>query len=145
MPTKLIHDGYTRDGFIASLEHDMDSLRFRYRPMLPEDVDTVLAETKNVPPRLAIQLMAATVAERLVSWDATDVNDQTATIDATNVGSLPRRVFLQLFNIVTGLMASDPIPNATKQESDEMITRLWKATGDGKPAGLAATAADRKN
>lgn len=145
MGTRLIHDGYTRDGFIDAVENDPDSLRFQYRPMLPEDVDALLSESRVMPARQATKLLAAAVAERLVSWDAIAPDDTTATIDVEHVRSLPWRIFQRLYNVVAGLQASDPLPKAAKPQTDEMVQRLLHAAGDGKPAGLAATVADRKN
>ncbi len=143
MTTQLIYDGYTRDGHINSYA---GQLTFRYRPMLFADFKAMTAEAEKLAPRPQETLYAAAIAERLVSWDAVDgPAAQPAAISTASVLRLPPNIRLRLWTIITGWEASDPIPNASKPESDAYVQRLLASGGDGKPAGQAELAADRKN
>lgn len=143
MPTQLIYDGYTRDGHIQS---HAGELTFRYRPMLLADFKALTAEAEKLAPRPQETLYAAAIAERLVSWDAVDGPSGTpAAIRPDAVVRVPPAIRLRLWGIISGWEASDLLPQATKQESDAYVQRLLAAAGDGKPAGQAELAADRKN
>jgi len=163
MSKNLINEGYTRPGYIAAVDHDHagrqteplhGELDFKYRPMLPEEVEELTAAVDAAKPKDQIHLIAAEIARRLVWWSETvtvkgakeadpDI-EKAAEITFETVRRLPYPLIYRLRNIVTGTSASDLRPKATKEEQSDYVKGL-QLTMAGKAPGQALLEADQKN
>ena len=130
--TNIIRDGYTQRGYIEAVEGLHESVSFKYRPMLPEDVEFAEAEANKIggDPRKAVRLIAAKVSQQLIEWDQTEDDGKEAPTDFETVRRLRYHVLNKLYRIIAGLVASDPTPGASKKEqADEVDAIIAEAAG----------------
>lgn len=138
--SSIIADGYTADGFIEAVDRLHGSLSFKYRPLLPEQVDAIDKEVLEKPPREGHKTLRAAIAGQLVSWSEKEP------ITVENVRRLPYRLYNKLYRIIAGLMPSDAPPNAgEKADDDDFIRSLRESAETGVPVGAVRAAADAKN
>jgi len=138
MAGNIITDGYTRDAFIAGVERQHGPLRFKFRPMLPEETETFCRPAfLQAPPKQSIAMMAAALKQHVVSWD----EDAEITVD--NLRRVPWKLLQRLFNVVAGFDPSDPLPEGVGEGEDWQ--RLLEARGSGRTPGAVGAEADEKN
>jgi hypothetical protein len=111
----FISDGYTERGFIAGADWE-PGLRFRYRPMLPEEVAEFLENIARYKAKAAEQLTAKTVGGRLISWDLVDADNNPVPVSHENLLRLHRRYYLRAVAIVMGHEAGDKEPDGQPNE-----------------------------
>ena len=114
----LIRDGYTQDGYIEGVDRLHGSLEFRYRPMLPEDVEVVEAAISKAKPREGVQLLAKTIAKQLESWVRSEPPDW------EHVRRLRYPVLHKLAGIVMGRQPTDASPDKQPPTADEYLASL---------------------
>lgn len=144
--TNVIRDGYTQKGFIEAVEGLHEAVQFEYRPMLPEQVELTEAEVNKLgaDPRKAVRLVAAQVSQHLIGWDQKESGGSEAPVDFETVRRLRYQVLNKLYKIIAGLIASDPLPGATKQEQGDDATAII-AEAEGKKPGQESLEVAAKN
>lgn len=148
MSKNIIRDGYTRTGYIAAVERLHDELRFEYRPMLPEQVETLQDATEKKTPSEGIRLVAAALAKQITSWSETAGEDANATpvpINFEHVRRLHFSVINKLYRIVAGISPSDPVPEAKEAEQDEYVASLLASATEGRAIGVIEAEKAEKN
>lgn len=152
----LIDDGCTRPGYITAQEGLHESLRFRFHPMIPEEVDAVddaVERNRNERGHAVIQ---AAVVKHLREWDLVwkkdvRVGDYTGKkgtpvpIRLEMVRILPYRAYNKLYRIIAGLLPTDPDPEATPDEESAYVQDLLESATSGRPAGDVATEREEGN
>ena len=117
MPSNLIRDGQTRRGFIEGAEGIHEWVRFEYRLMSPETVETLDACVMKQPPRQMVATIAEQVAKHLVAWSET-LDGQSVPITAANFAMMPVPIFNRILQIVQGRRAPDPDPSDEPQDGE---------------------------
>jgi hypothetical protein len=145
----IISDGYTRSGYIMPADGLHSGLRFKYRPMLPEEAAVFVGDQfERMPPKKRYALAAAAIAGQVKEWDEQDEAAKPLPVTQENVRRLPWHLFNRLLNVVAGFGANDVEAvgkAADEEEQDEYMARLLKAAGTGETPGQASERADRKN
>ena len=127
----IIREGMTREGFVDAVARLHGSLRFVYRPMLAEEVDTLNRAIKDQPAAPGVVALAKAMAAKLVSWS----EPETPTADMVRRVQWP--VFNRLYAIIAGMAPSDPIPTPADADED-FIGGLVETIGKGQAPGPVA-------
>lgn len=136
MSSNVIRDGQWRDGYVAARERLHDEIRFRYRPMLAEDVElTEVESSKGDDPRKGVRLIAAQVSQRVGAWSEVDEKGETVPITVETVRRLRYPVLLAIYKIVAGLRASDPDPNNKTEDAEGDLAGDIIRQAEGKAPG----------
>lgn len=128
MPGVVIRDGYTQDGYIEAEERLHGALSFRYRPMLPEEVEVVDEAVRKAGPREGVQLLARAVHKQLESWKSDD-DPMPDPPSYEFVRRLRYPVLTRLAGIITGRQASDASKDRTPPTADEYLQSLEATPG----------------
>jgi hypothetical protein len=115
MGSLFIRDGYTERGFISGMDWE-PGLRFRYRPMLPEEVADFQDALRRYKARAAEKFTAESVCPRLVDWDLVDVDRNPVDLCAANLLRIPQRYYQRVASIVLGYEAGDMDPTWSDDE-----------------------------
>lgn len=142
--TFIIEDGYTEDGYIAAVPGLHPALRFRFRPMLPEEREAISDVIRQKPIAQGNKLMCEALAARIKSWSATNNKGEPLEITPSNVAKLRPKLQGSVYSIIAGYQASDLDPDAPEQ-ADEPEDLALRALIEGRPVGDARTEADQKN
>jgi len=143
MSRNIINDGYTTEGYIEAAEGLHDELSFRYRPMLPEDVEATDAEVnRRTDSKKTVHLFVAQVQRHLVDWSEVDDKGTAVPITFENVRRLGYVPFNRLYMIISGQQATDLRPGATDKEGKNYADAIIAEAG-GEP--VSTTDADEKN
>lgn len=121
-PAAFIHDGYTLDGFIAETPRLHPAMRFRYRPMVSQNIAVVnreLARTRTNEPRKAEAICARTVWSQVTEWDVLDHTGEGVTRTVDNILRIQPVLFAAIYQIVCGIRPSDEDPENIDAEADE--------------------------
>lgn len=140
-----IRDGFTRTSFIKEVPGLHGELRFSYRPMLPEERNALRRVIGEAAGDKGNMLLQAALTKHLVDWNATDDQGDAVKISQDGVRRLPPALYDRLYLIVSGIDASDPLPDATEEEESEYAAMLRKAAETGAAPGDLQTAAQQKN
>lgn len=135
MSRNIIRDGQTRRGYIAAVERIYESLEFEYRPMLAEEVELTESVIQKGKPKEAVDFVCAQLVQKLTTWSEVDENDKAVPISFDNIRRLPYGLLNKLYRVVAGLVPTDPVPNAAKEEQDELVARLIEAAKTGRKVG----------
>lgn len=129
-------DGYTEQGFIQAIPGLCDvPVRFKFRPMLPEERAEHADELSRLQDGAAKQLCLNTlVAERLQSWDVMaykrDGDKMVAepvAICPVAVGRLKEMINGRLYGIVTGIEPSDIDPDWEATVKQREIANVYES------------------
>lgn len=128
----FIDDGYTEAGFIRAEPGLFDcDLRFAYRPMLPEERDSVAEGIERRKAHEAVQLVARTIAAHVSEWDLRDAKGEPVPVGERTIRRLRPRLFDRLYFVISGRQPSDPDPTkpgaGQDQEGDSYAERLMRA------------------
>lgn len=135
----VIDDKYTRGGYVEPIPHCHEGLAFLYRPMLPEQVEDLLAALDRATPgRASIAVVGDVLSRQLVSWS------ETQELSAKNIMRLPYGLFARVRGIVEGRQASDLPPDYGRGDLAEFIKAILDQS-NGKAPGQEQLAADQKN
>jgi hypothetical protein len=116
MGSLFIRDGYTERGYVAGTDWE-PGLRFRFRPMLPEEVADFMETLGRYKAKAAEQFTAKTIAPRLVDWDLVDADNNPVAVSPENLLCIPRRYYLRVVSMVMGHEAGDLDPQWGEAES----------------------------
>ncbi|MFN3151385.1 hypothetical protein [Bremerella sp.] len=103
-------DGYTHDACIAAVPGIHSALVFTYRPITRDERELVAeAIAQQTTAKSATELLAQVIAVHVTSWNlASEI-----TPDA--IKQLPPELFDKLYATITGMRASDPLPDTGDQ------------------------------
>lgn len=147
MSRNVINDGYTRRFYIEAVEGLHEELSGEYRPMIPEEVETLNVAVDAAKPRDSVHLVAAAMFGKLVSWSEVEGEsgkEKPVAISFDAIRKLPYPILTRLRRIVAGTSPTDLRPNASAEETDEYLKGL-QAAAAGKAPGLDQLATDQKN
>lgn len=145
METFTIEDGYSQSAYIAAVPNLHPALRFKFRPMLTEDRDTITdaLQSKNVAE--THKTLVGAMVSRVVSWSATNSKGEPLPVDAVSIRRLRPRLFDRMYYIVTGRESGDTDPEqsdaAYRADSDAALQAAIKGT----TMADVREAADEKN
>ena len=122
--TDFIDDGYTQEGYIASVEGVHGSLSFTYRPLIVEQRDAIDDVTIRQGGAKGSRACAAALAQQVSKWDLCKGNAEPVQIESANLTKVRPALFDKLYAIVAGRRPSDPRPTSTKSEDKDYITTL---------------------
>jgi hypothetical protein len=152
--SNVIDDGYTRDdGYIGALPGIHEGLAFSYRPMLPEKVEELDGLVANAGDEDKIRLIAMSLAGSadgkqpgyVLKWSEVDrKTKQPKPLTFEHMRRLPYQLLRDVRRVVTGFLASDPLPNATDVQTSELMLAVKREAGGDAP-GLQQLADDQKN
>lgn len=140
-------DGYTEPGYIAPEPQMYDlPLRFKFRPILPEEraehLDAVEKITNGVKNQLACN---AFVASRLVEWDDVNEKGEVNKIDAVNVGRLKPMLASRLYRIILGVEPCDCDPDWPVVEKQDQVDAEYQSAKFNQPIGNVKLEESEKN
>ena len=117
----FIHDGYTRQGYIAERPRLHPALRFSYRPMLTENRYVILHQLDQIDAdrKARARLEAETVMAYLVSWNLFGRQDEAIDVTVPNLLRVEPNLFLKLRNIVLGIEVGDEDPEWPEDQKSE--------------------------
>ncbi len=148
MSHNIIRDGYTKDGYIAAVERLHDELRFKFRPMLPEQLESLSAAVEKADASKASLLVAAAMQKHVTEWGETWEAPEClpASLIVDNFRRLHPLVLAKLRRIVEGVSAGDLDPKSTSKptEVDEYIAGLEAELAGQSPGGRELSA-NQKN
>lgn len=142
-----IADGYTRRGFIEAVKDLHDALEFVYRPMLAEQVEDLDFHVEKSDPKESVMLVASAMAAQLTEWSEVEgegTKEKPVPLSIDNIRRLPYPVLSRLRRIVSGVIATDELPNASDSETSDYIAGL-KVAAKGGEAGQEQLRNDVKN
>lgn len=129
MSRNIYRDGQNRSASIRAVPNLHDALSFRYRPLMPEEVEELegaVAETKNRKQSIAI--LAAAIAGKIVDWSEVDADGKSIPVSADAIRHLLYPVFNKLYRIVAGLQPGDE-PAGNPEERSEYVRDLLEGAG----------------
>lgn len=102
----LSDDGYTHDACIAATPDIHSALVFTYRPIMHDERELVVeAIARQTTAKSATDLLAQVIAVHVTSWNlACDISPD-------EIKQLPPELFDKLYATITGMRASDPLPD----------------------------------
>ena len=113
--------------------------------MFPHEVESVERTIGNESDAEAsVNIMSVALADHLVVWSELVEAGGKRPINWEAISRLHYAVLNRLYRIVAGLDASDPIPQATKDQSNGYADSL-RAKMRGKAPGAEESEADSKN
>lgn len=125
MPNNIIRDGQTRTAHLVGEKDRFDWITFTYRPMLGEDFATIEdAVEKADTPRKGVHLGCAVICDHLETWSEVDEKGREVPISLGNMRRLHWVVRSRVYAVICGIKATDPFPDPTDKEEDELLTRL---------------------
>lgn len=110
MLSGFIDDGYTAKGYVEAWPGLHPAVRFKYRPMIQEEVSAFEDECEFKKDAERARIAAAKIAEKLTEWSL----GKPAT--AANVRLLTPRLYHRVMEIIWGTRASDIDPTWTDEE-----------------------------
>jgi len=141
----FLHDGYTRPGYIQVQERLHGPLRFTFRPALVSERSQLAAAAIGMPAVAFDQHVAEFLAGKVLSWDLRDECQGNVKLSADNVLRLHPELFVKLYTIVVGSVASDLDPEWTEEQRDECLSEVAKAQASGRTVGEVREECDEKN
>lgn len=110
MGCQLIPDGHT-------LSDACFGLNVVFRPMPFGDYDDYMSAVIAASEKDRKALTGKLIADRIVSWEATDADGNAAAVSAENLDRLPAAVGQRLRNLITGQVA--PEGGVTQEEGEK--------------------------
>ena len=118
----IIEDGFTQDGFVQSVEGLHGEMRFRFRPMLPEDVEVleVMREREGERDPKAVRVkLAKEMAARITAWDQMLKSNAPAPVSETVIRRLKPALQAKMYNIIAGIRPTDLDPARAQNQNIE--------------------------
>jgi len=101
MSRAFIPDGYTADCFIKGVANIYEDVRFRYRPVLPEAIRTLMHNYFDKTAQQQAEIVNETLKRQLVEWDICDHEGNPVAITVENLNHITKPLKDRLFNVVT--------------------------------------------
>jgi len=144
-PCAYIPDGYTRTAYVAPVEGQHPGCEFTYRPMLVDQVNSILI-LKDKHPERDVTVTADATSKHLVSWNLVDPKGEPVPVTPSAYRRLGWGLFWSIANMVMGLKPSDKRPGESSDDDDATdVEHLLTAAMGGAPAAVIAEDSDVKN
>ena len=143
MGSLFIRDGYTERGYIAG-DDIVPALRFKYRPMQPEDVAEFMDKLARLSGRDGERYVARAIAPQVVEWDLAD-DGKPLEVNADNLLRIRKRVYQRIVSIVMGHETGDVDPSWDEAKQEAALATASLAASKGTTPGSERAAADAKN
>jgi hypothetical protein len=143
--TSYFDDGYTTPGFVAPVARLHRGLRFTFRPALIEERSQLNDAARQLAGPLYDRHVAAFAADKLVTWELMDREQQPVPIATASLLRLHPDVFVKLSRIVLGWTASDVDPTWTAETHERVEDEALAAALTGHSIGEAREEQDVKN
>ena len=127
----ILNDGYTEKGIIKAVPRLHGELNFSFRPMSIEQFADYGRASDGVTGRRWRQVQAEVLARHLMSWSEIDAG-LPAPITAARILKLKPRLFVRLFDIVTGNDVPDEQPDQSEEDIGATAADLLKAAETGR-------------
>jgi hypothetical protein len=137
-------DGYTRRGYIKAEENHYGSLAFTYRPALVEERDRITESLKQNPSNKSNEHIRGLLKKQLHDWDLVNDKDQPVEVNAENIRRLHPIVYDKLYLIVTGQIATDPLPQPDEEQQHDFLLEM-EALATGRAPGDVKAESDLGN
>jgi len=128
----IIDDGMSFDGYIQPVERLHGSVEFTYRIFLSEKRAELLTRIASKKPAEGERMAAIAVADRLLSWDASDGKGGNLGITEANVLRLHPKISNRLYRIVMGDEPPDEPPGAKNQNGSVDAESEFRAALNGE-------------
>ena len=119
MTSAFIEDGYTEERYIKAVDRMHPEVRFKFRPILPEDraafIEDVATGSKQ-DPKKGERLVGQALADHLVEWSL-DLPPEPANIMLLKPSLMNRLSMIVLYARDPG--DDDPTATDNKEEADE--------------------------
>lgn len=114
-----IRDGFTQDGYIAAVERRHGMLRFKFRPMLPEEVEEfdVFRNENILKPRQVTERLAKECSSRVKVWSE-ELDGKPLEISTANMRRIRHTLLMKLYQVICGERASDEDPEFKGLDDD---------------------------
>jgi hypothetical protein len=106
----FIPDGYEHTGYIKAVPGLYDEVRFNYRPMVDEDVQSLGLSLSNLKGKEARTKESEAIAGRIISWSVKDPKGESVDPTAANIARLTPVLRATILNIIEGSHPNDPDP-----------------------------------
>ena len=122
----IIRDGFTQDGFIAESEGLHGELRFKFRPMLPEEYELLELFRQSNPgdPRRVGAKEREEIASRLKAWSEVDNTNTSVPINADVLKMLRPELWYKLLAVVIGQRRTDDDPKSKGLDDKNLSEQL---------------------
>lgn len=130
-----IPDGYTENGLIKEIKNVHETVRFQYRPVLPESVRALMHNYFEKSAKAQGEIVDQTLMRQLIEWDLQDHQGSPLPINTQNLKRIKKPLKDRLFNIVTCFDGSDDDVDGSQvelnDESDLNFDELLSGESDG--------------
>lgn len=142
-----IADGYEESGYLREEARLYPAVRFRYRPLLTEERNRLLAENAKLPAGGATRNTAKVLALKVRSWSLTDAAGEPLPVTVETVLRLRPALYERLLGVVFGYHScdEDPEAKATSEEKEQSLADQLAADEQGITVGDAREERDAKN
>ena len=103
-----IHDGYTRDGYIAEVPRLYPALRFKYRPLVAQERAIVYDQIEKADVKTAELHGAQSIFARVASWDLKDSKGTTVKLSVESILRVQPQLEARVLSMVLGSQLSLP-------------------------------------
>lgn len=138
-------DGYSERGYIASFPGLYGEMRFRYRPMLTEVRQRIVANMKGMTPDQEVVRTCELMSAQLVEWDLKDPKGSPVPVSPQVTRRLKPSLLWKLWGIILGTEPSDHDDKADEEEQREQARLVERAIEGPAPIGTVREEADAKN
>ncbi len=128
-----IADGYTERAWLNELAGVYGRVEFSYRPMLQEEIVAYAQSSKAKTGMDLRQFVAALLSHKLKEWDLRDGKGVVVPITAGNLLRVKERLFMRLWDVVSGDAAPDGVLDRDDAESAAAAQDLLTAAQTGRP------------
>ncbi len=128
----FIPDGWTDSGTIAAWPRLYPAVKITWRPMLTTEIAEHFDRAAELKAPQARQLIAATLTNRLKSWDLKDEKGQVLPIKADVLLKVKDQLFQRLWLVVMGREPPDEREGATPAEQQDELADVLKAAETGR-------------
>lgn len=144
MGSLFIRDGYTERGYISE-DRVNPALRFKYRPLRPDDVSEFQEKLARQAGKAAERFVASTIAPQIVEWDLVDEDDKPVPVSPENFLCVRRRQYDRVCAIVLGHEAGDVDPLWAEAAQKAFLKTDLAAKANGVTEPQQRTVDDAKN
>ncbi len=141
----FIPDDYNETAYIKETPGIHNAVRFTFRPMLSEERTVIFRKVDSISPEKIDALYVSAMARRIHEWSIKDAAGNPLPVTAENLRRLKPALFFRLWMIVAGMEPPDVDPEAKPAETLAQVDTELQAALEGKPVGMVAEEADRKN
>lgn len=134
MHGNYIEDGETRAGYVAEIPRLHEGARFAFRPCLSRERAVILAHMQKQTEPDGVDFAGAVIAQRVQTWDLKRKNGELVPLTPEHTVRIHPALLQSIYQIILGLQASDPDPNAAQDGDPNDGARELAAALKGEPS-----------